>query len=133
VSKSRAKGTAWETMIVNYLREHGVPYAERRALGGIQDRGDVAGIHRVVIEAKSAVRIDLAGWVDEAEAERKNDRADVGVAWVKRRGKTSPGAGYVIMTGESLVRLLWAGGYIPEDPDLGSLDSGGTPPPERSK
>jgi hypothetical protein len=118
MSRSRAKGTAWESAIVAHLRAHGVPHAERRALGGAKDRGDIAGIPGVVIEAKSAARIELAVWVDEAEAERANDHARIGVTWFKRRGKTSAGAGYVAMTGDTFLRLLADAGYIKPAPDL---------------
>lgn len=113
MSASKKKGTTWESAIVGYLRDEGVAGAERRALGGTDDRGDIAGIPAVVVEAKSAARIDLAGWCDEAERERINDRADLGVVWAKRVGKTSPADGYAIMTGATLVRLLRAAGYIP--------------------
>jgi hypothetical protein len=116
MSASKRKGTTWESAIVQFLRDNGVPHAERRALGGAKDRGDIAGIPGVAIEAKSAARIDLAGWIDEAEAERVNDGADVGVVWIKRRGKTSPGAGFVILTGDQLVQLLAAAGYIEQPP-----------------
>jgi hypothetical protein len=116
MSMARRKGTAWETNVVGYLREHGAPHAERRALNGSKDRGDVAGIPGVVIEAKSAVRVELAAWLDEAEQERANDGAEVGVVWVKRRGRGSPGAGFAVMSGDTLVRLLTAAGYIPEQP-----------------
>lgn len=112
MSASKRKGTSWESAIVDFLRERGVPYAERRALAGTQDRGDIAGIPGVVIEAKSAARHEPAKWIDEAEAERVNDGAAVGVVWFKRRGKTSPGAGFVLMTGEQLVALLVAAGYV---------------------
>jgi hypothetical protein len=112
MSASKEKGTRWETAIVQFLRENGVPHAERRALNGSKDRGDVAGIPGVVIEAKSAARVTLAAWMDEATAERANDHADVGVVWIKRVGKTSPGAGYVIMDGDQLMRLLRSAGYV---------------------
>lgn len=115
MSASRRKGTAWETQVVDYLRAHGSPHAERRALNGSKDRGDVAGLPGVVIEAKSATRVEMAAWLDEAEQERTNDGADVAVVWVKRRGRTSPGAGFVVMSGDTLVRLLTAAGYIAEE------------------
>ncbi|MEO3922991.1 hypothetical protein ABGB07_03795 [Micromonosporaceae bacterium B7E4] len=114
MNRSKRIGTAWETAIVDYLRAVGVPHAERRALGGTHDRGDVAGIPGVVIEAKNEKTITLAAYLDEAEQERLNDGADVGVAWIKRRGKTSPAAGYVLMDGATLIRLLAAAGYIKE-------------------
>lgn len=112
MSASRAKGTKWESAIVQFLRKNGVPHAERRALCGDKDRGDIAGIPGIAIEAKSAARIELAAWVDEAEKERANDNAQVGLVWIKRRGRTCPGAGFVILTGDQLVTLLAAAGYI---------------------
>lgn len=112
MSASRRKGTAWESAIVDYLTANGATQTERRALCGNSDRGDIAGIPGLVIEAKNEKRIDLAGYVTEAEAERTNDGARIGLAWVKRRGKTSPGEAYVVMTGANLVRLLVDAGYI---------------------
>ena len=90
MSKSRARGTSWESAIVTYLRTKGWAHAERRALNGNKDRGDVAGIPLVCLEAKSAARIELAEWVKELEAEQAHAQAEVGAVWVKRRGKTSP-------------------------------------------
>lgn len=113
MSASRRKGTGWESRVVDYLRANGVPQAERRALAGAADRGDVAGLPGVVIECKAEQRITLSEYVDEAEQERANDGASVGVAWVKRRGKASPADGYAVMTGATLVRLLTEAGYIP--------------------
>lgn len=114
MSAARSKGTRWETAIVDYLRSHGAPHAERRAPSGAKDRGDVAGIPGVVIEAKSHTGLNLAGWIDEAEVERANDGAALAVVWHKRRGKTSAGDGYVTMTGSTFVRLLIEAGYIRE-------------------
>ena len=112
MSAARRKGTAWEGRIVDYLREHGAPHAERRALAGAKDRGDVAGVIGVVVEAKSAARLEFGAWLAEAEAERANDGADLAVVWAKRRGKASPGDAYAVMTGHTLVRLLQAAGYL---------------------
>jgi hypothetical protein len=112
VSRSRAKGTAWESAIVDYLRANGAPHAERRAMNGAKDRGDLAGLPGVVCEAKSAARLELGSWLAEAEAERDNDGAAIGFVWAKRRGKTSAGDGYVIMSGATLVALLKSAGYI---------------------
>lgn len=114
MSRSKDKGTAWESAIVSYLRESGARYAERRALHGTQDRGDVAGIPGVVIEAKDERRHDLAGWITEAQAEGARDGASVWAVWAKRVRKTSPGDAYVIMTGDVFVRLLREAGYLPE-------------------
>ena len=59
---SKAKGTAWETAVVDYLRANGHPHAERRALSGNTDRGDIAGVPGVVIECKNAKTMALAAW-----------------------------------------------------------------------
>lgn len=112
MSASKRKGTSWESATVAYLKANGVPHAERRALNGAKDRGDIAGIPGVVIECKSASRVEMAAWVDEAECERRNDGADIAAVLVKRRGKSSPGDGYVILTGDALLRLLAVAGYI---------------------
>jgi hypothetical protein len=113
VSASKAKGTAWESAIVAYLREHGAPHAERRALHGNKDMGDISGIPGLVVEAKSAARQDWSTWVDEAEAEAANVApGTLAAVWAKRRGKTSPGSGYVMLTGYQFVQLLVAAGYV---------------------
>jgi hypothetical protein len=112
-NRSKAKGTAWESAIVAWLREQGWLHTERRALAGNVDRGDIAGIPGVVIEAKNAKTINLAGWLDEARAERDNDNADLGVVWFKRRGKSSPRDGYVLMDGDTFAWLLKSAGYGP--------------------
>jgi hypothetical protein len=52
-SKSKAKGSAWERAIVNHLIASGWPFAERRIAGAVKDRGDIAGVAGVVIEART--------------------------------------------------------------------------------
>jgi hypothetical protein len=111
VNRNKAAGTRWESAVVDYLRGYGWPYVERRALNGSADRGDIAGIPGVVIEAKNAKTISLAAWVDEARVERFNDGADVGAVWVKRRGQASAAKGYVVMEGWQFVQLLKEAGY----------------------
>ncbi|KUJ65599.1 hypothetical protein ACZ90_45945, partial [Streptomyces albus subsp. albus] len=90
MSASKKKGTSAESAVVAYLRSRGFIQAERRALNGSQDRGDVAGIPGTVLEVKNCARTELASWVDEAEIERVNDGASLGAVWSKRRGKSNP-------------------------------------------
>ncbi len=52
MSKSKQKGTAAETAVVKYLKANGFPKAERRALQGSLDKGDISGIDDVVLEVK---------------------------------------------------------------------------------
>jgi hypothetical protein len=106
VSRSKAKGTAWETKVVHALRLAGFVHAERRSLNGVSDRGDVAGVIGTVIETKNCQRTELAEWVDEAERERRNDGARYGVVWHHRRGRSEPADGFVTMSGASFLRLL---------------------------
>lgn len=106
MSASKKKGTAAETAVVNYLRTKGFIQAERRALNGTQDRGDITGIPGAVIEVKNCARSELAAWIDEAAAERNNDKAWLGVVWHKRRGKSRPSDWFVTMSGEQFALLL---------------------------
>jgi hypothetical protein len=114
VNRSKQKGTSWESAIVDYLRAYGWPHVERRTLNGAMDRGDIAGIPGVVIEAKSVKTITLGAFIDEADKERKNDKADIGVAWIKRRGRTTADYGYVVMDGAQFAWLLKEAGYHPD-------------------
>jgi hypothetical protein len=111
VSRSKGKGTAWETAICRLLAAEGFTQVERRALAGTSDRGDIAGIPGWVIEAKNCKTMSLAGWVDEAAIEQANDGAEFSAVWHHRRGKAAPAEGYVTMTGATFVRLLQACGY----------------------
>ena len=111
MSASKQTGTAWETAIVRYLRERGFPGAERRALAGNKDLGDITGIVGLMVEAKAAKRHDLAGWSNEAAAQAINCKADMWAVWIKRPRHTSPAAGYVLLDGERFVSLLLDAGY----------------------
>jgi len=86
VNKSKARGTAFETAIVNYLHDHGFPFSHRKVLTGRLDTGDIA-IGHGVIEAKDCAKIMLSAFVDEAVVEAVNAKASYGAAVIKRRGK----------------------------------------------
>jgi len=109
---AKQAGARAETDVAKYLRDtQDDDRIERRARNGSKDRGDISGVRtqhgsRVVIEVKDCAKVDLAGWVAEAEIERGNDDAAVGVVWHKRRGKSDPGDWYVTMTGDTFTRLL---------------------------
>ena len=87
---------------------------ERRARNGSKDRGDVGSVRtingkRVVVECKDyGGRLLPSEWVREAEVERGNDDAAVGVVVAKRRGKglAQMGESYVVMTLADLAVLL---------------------------
>lgn len=105
---SKAKGTSWETAIVEWLKGRGRK-ARRLALAGMQDQGDVEtwspnGHHVYVVEAKNARQVRLTEWWAQAEQEAKNYDAaheplfpPIPVLWIHRTGKASPGEGFIIM------------------------------------
>jgi Holliday junction resolvase len=111
MSKSKQKGTAAETAVVRYLRENGFPYAERRALTGNYDQGDITGCGPIVFEVKNHKTMDLAGWVQELMTEIENANAITGSVVAKKRGTTFPGDWYAIMPFGLLVQLLKEAGY----------------------
>ncbi|KUJ70784.1 hypothetical protein ACZ90_00240 [Streptomyces albus subsp. albus] len=82
-TRSKAKGTAAEREVVRYLQTWW-PAAERRALSGNKDKGDVAGLPGVVVEVKAAQTQLLAAWKRETETERINAAAESCVLVVKR-------------------------------------------------
>lgn len=118
-NRSKAKGTTWESAIVTYLRSCGWPHVERRTLNGSKDRGDIAGIPGVVIEAKNCKALDLAGWITEATVGAKNDGDSIPAVWIKRRGKADPSQGYVLMDGATFACLLNEAGYGPNTSPAG--------------
>lgn len=86
---------------------------DRRVKTGAKDRGDIAGVRvpggRVVIECKNVTTLSLPAWLREAEAERGNDDAVIGVVMHKKRGTTNPAEQYVTMTAEMFARLIEMG------------------------
>jgi hypothetical protein len=117
VSAGKQKGTREETAVVNFCRDHGFTWADRVPLSGNRDRGDVTlGPGSPVIEVKNQNRHSFAEWLDEANAEAANAGAPFGVVWAHRRGKGSPGDGYVVMDGHTFLKLLHEAGYAWEPP-----------------
>lgn len=110
-NRSKARGTAAETAVVAYLQRRGWPHAERRALAGNLDRGDVAGVAGVVLEVKNCAKHDLAGWTAEAKVEQANAGATIGAVVAKKRGTTDPGEFYAVLPFRQLCDLLAAAGY----------------------
>lgn len=111
MSKSKQKGTAAETAVVKWLQEKGRKDVERRALSGILDRGDIAGIPGVVIEVKNHAKMTLSQWLDELDVEVKNDKADTGVVLHKKRGTTDVGQWYATMPADQWYNLIKEAGY----------------------
>ena len=110
-TSARAAGTRFETSIAAYLAENVDDRIERRRQTGARDRGDLSGIrvlgNRIVAELKDYGGRLLPGpWLGEAETERGNDDAAAAFIVAKRRGTTSPGDQFVLMSVNDLIALL---------------------------
>ena len=114
-ASAKKAGSSFERLVADYLAfELNDDRIDRRVKTGSKDRGDVGGVRtirggRVVIEAKSVSRDNLPLWIREAEIERGNDDAVIGVVAHKRHGSAQPADQYVSMTLETFVRLLEGG------------------------
>lgn len=108
---AKAAGARFERDIADYLAAHVDDRIDRRVKTGAKDRGDIGGVRtpwgdRVVIECKNTTRATLGPWVNEAEVERGNDDALIGVVAHKRHGVGAPGEQFVTMTLRDFVALL---------------------------
>lgn len=111
MGKMTAKGTSFERMFADYVKvATGLP-VDRRVKHGSKDEGDIAGFtiggFDCVVECKNRRRMELAEWLDEAEAERENAEASFGIVAHKRRGcgEKSFGDTYVTMTLDTLLDI----------------------------
>lgn len=113
VNPQKRKGTAAEVAVVGALIEAGWPYAERRALAGVQDKGDIAGVAGVVLEVKSHKTYSFQAWLREAKAEQENANAAHAVVVAKPNGvgATRVGEWFFVMRLEDGLRLLKEAGY----------------------
>ena len=110
MSRSKQKGTRFETLVVTALQQHLGPEVCRRTTTGAKDRGDIHGLYirglRTVAELKNHASMNLAGWVDEAETERGHDDAAVGLVIHKRRGKGKALDQYVTLPLRDLLTII---------------------------
>jgi hypothetical protein len=111
MSKAKQKGTAAETAVVQWLKTEGWLYAERRALQGNLDKGDINMGAPVVIEVKDHKTITLSEWLKELKVEMFNAKVDVGCVLAKKRGTTNVGDWYAVMPASVFAHLLKEAGY----------------------
>lgn len=119
MSRTRASakkaGTAFERLVADYLATAlDDDRIDRRVKNGRNDRGDIAGVRtirgaRVVIEAKNTSRVELSGWMSEAEREAGNDDSQYPIVVHKRVGKGQAADQFVTMTLATLAQLLLGG------------------------
>jgi hypothetical protein len=113
-ASAKAAGARFERSVADWLAAHVDDRIDRRAKTGSKDKGDLGGWRyaglRIVAELKDYGGRYLPGpWLAEAEIERCNDDAHVGLVIAKRRGTTDPGDQLVLMTLRDLVALLTNG------------------------
>jgi len=109
---SKQKGTEWETRVTKFLQANGFPYAERKALAGQEDQGDIKldPYGDVILEAKAAKQIQLGPWMNETQAEIENADATYGATVIKRRNHNVERA-YVVMELKDWADLVVDAGY----------------------
>jgi hypothetical protein len=90
--RPRDIGTHAESAVVRAAIPYGFPDADRLALHGVRDRGDVMLCYHVVIEVKGGDRarlatdLDIDRWLAQTDLERINAGAAVGFLVVQRAG-----------------------------------------------
>ena len=115
-NKHKAKGTAFETLIVNYLKENNFPNARRTALAGENDSGDIHGVAQafevspkeVAIQCKNQKSFKLSEWLNATVEQATKLRNGVPLLVVKRPGKGEKALGesYAVMRLEDMLKLL---------------------------
>ena len=116
----KARGTAFETLIVKFLRSKGFKKAYRPATKGGYDTGDINGItsprRQAIIQCKNQRKFDLSGWlndtVEQAQQEEVGHNA-LPILVVKRPGigEAKIGDSYAILRLEDVSSLLKEAGY----------------------
>lgn len=90
--RPRDIGTAAESAVVRAIRPRGFPSAERRALRGTQDAGDITGTPGVCwsvkggAAARSASDGQVSLWLRDLDEQIDNAGANVGVLVIQRAG-----------------------------------------------
>ena len=108
---AKSAGATFERVIADCLRDYVSDFIDRRVKTGAKDKGDIANLRtpqgqRVVAELKDyAGRLEAGSWLKEAEVERVNDGAHVGIVIAKRRGFSNPLDQFVLMSVRDYIAL----------------------------
>ena len=121
VNKPKNIGTAAESAVVKYAKTRGFPAAERLALHGGKDIGDVRlrpGFHLEVkagAQAQNPSPRQVGEWMEEAAVEGANAGAACFLV-TRRKGYGSPGDWRVWLTMGELIWTLEA--YVPDNTEV---------------
>jgi len=112
-ASAKKAGSSFERLIADYLKiALNDTRIDRKVRTGAKDTGDIANVKTiqggdVTLELKDyGGQFKVTEWLREAEVERGNDDAAVGVVVAKRRGKSDPAEAVVFMTLEAFARLV---------------------------
>ena len=104
MSKSKQKGTKWETDCLELVKKV-YPEAIRSPAWGAEDRGDLYGTGDFLVECKAVKSFNLSQFIEEAKAEAQNAGKKFPVVFLKRPRK-STGQGYAIMEIATFIELM---------------------------
>jgi hypothetical protein len=121
MNRSKQVGTATETAVVRYLRENGWPGAERRALRGHLDAGDLTGTPGLAWSVKGGAYAhhpsdrQIDEWLDELETQREHAGADHGILVTRRYRIGNPGRWWAWAHTYTVATLLGGARHHPDD------------------
>ena len=119
-NRNKAKGTAFETLVLKYFRGRGFNKAYRPATKGGYDTGDINGIvgpqRQAIVQCKNQRSFDLSGWLNATTTQAQQEEVGpnaVPLLVVKRPGVGEKNLGdtYAVMRLEDAVSLLREAGY----------------------
>ncbi len=117
-NRAKQKGTAFETLVRQYLNDLGFQDAQRTVLKGGKDTGDINGIRntskkQVAVQCKNQKSFALSQWLDDTVDQAANLGGAVPALVVKRPGKGEKAVGdsYAVMRLSDLIELLKEAGY----------------------
>lgn len=119
-SKNKAKGTAFETLILKFLKAKGFHKAYRPATKGSLDTGDINGIasprRQAIFQCKNQRKFNLSEWLDDTVSQAQQEEVGkiaLPILVVKRPGvgEKSLGETYAILRLEDVSSLLREAGY----------------------
>lgn len=106
-NRNGAIGTRFENSLLPLINEY-YPESVRLGKQGVKDKGDfhTPGNKLFIVEAKCVKRMDLPGWLAEAEVEAANKGVPHGVVVHKRRGTADPAQQYLTCTFGAFLEMV---------------------------
>lgn len=118
-NRAKAKGTAFEVLVRDYLIRKGFIHAHRPALSGGNDTGDINGVARrdpmrkAIFQCKNAKSFQLSQWLNDTveQAERADNAVPILVVKRPGKGEKALGESYAVMRLDDLAQLLEDAGF----------------------